>query len=1081
MTRLNSRIWKIPGLLSVRVGILFIISFFLLPELFAQGFKVTGVVTDGITNETLPGVNVLVVGTTDGAITDFDGKYEITIPSADANIVFSFMGYNSENVSVEGKTRIDISLIPDIKSLEEVVVIGYGSARKADLSGSISTLSSKEIKDIPVSNVAQALTGRIAGLQITTSDGAPDAEVIMKIRGGGSLTQDNSPLLVVDGFPVSSIKDISPMDIETFTILKDASSTAIYGARGAYGVILITTKGAKSGKTKVSYNGYVQQRRFPLERSMEVLSPYEYVLMRYEYAQVGGRTTPEDFQNLFGAYDDLELYKYQKGTDWQEKMYGIPQYSQSHNLSISGGTDNTRVYLSISHNNDDGLLINSKYKRTNLNFKLNHEITKNLRLELNTRYSDETTDGAGTSGGSDLKIRDVVTARPVSGLVDNILIGPEETGDEYEQFRQSLIPPDEKINDDYKKKLKKRFDLNAAINWHLVKGLTFRSEIGAGYTNQNEKRFYGSKTGASAKQGFNLPMGKLTNIINSDYRVANILTYDIDNPVFKLSFMAGQEILNKSSNIHELLALKYPKEIEPERLFANMGLGEVVTNSTREYSPNRLSSFLGRANIILLERYIFNVTFRADGSSKFAPGNQWGYFPASSFAWRISNEPFMKNLSFVNDLKLRAGIGMSGNNNIDDDIWRPVYILGSDNNPGFGDVPQPFYEGSSGFLANPELQWETKITQNIATEFSLFNNKLVGTFELYNNKSKDLLLEIDLPPNTGYTKMIENIGSTTIKGLEITLNNTFVRTHNFMISASFNIGFEKFVIDKLSDRDEIPFSSGWSGDVKGQDDYRIAVGSEMGLMYGWVTDGFYTVDDFESYNEATGKYVLKDGVPSSELTNTRPGSLKLRDLDTNGIVDLSDRKIIGHASPKHYGGFGISSEYKGFDFNMYFTWKYGFDVYNTSQIQFTNTGREIWGNMLDRMNSQNRFKYINDNGELVTDLDELGELNNNAIVWSPFSAGESVLITHSDAIEDGSYLRLSTVTLGYTLPQNLTTKINLERCRIYFTIQNAWLWTKYRGFDPEVNTRPSDIATPNLDDSAYPQNRSFSLGLNINF
>lgn len=1048
---------------------------------YAQSINISGTVKDAETGELLPGVNVIIEGTTTGSVTDLDGHYQLSSSSANGKLMFSFIGYKTQTVSVDGRSTINIDLIVDAAALDEVVVVGYGTTRRRDLSGAISTLKSEELKDLPVSNAAQALTGRIPGLQITTTDGAPDADVIMKIRGGGSLTQSNSPLIVVDGFPVNSMKDISPMDIETFTVLKDASSTAIYGARGAYGVILITTKGAKSGQAKVTYNGYIQQRRFPLERSLDVLSPYEYVLMRYEYAQVGGRTTPEDFERLFGTYDDLELYKYQQGTDWQKEMYGNPQWSHSHNVSITGGTDQVRTYLSISHNNDDGLLIGSNYKRTNLNFKLNQSISEKLRLELNTRYSDETTNGAGTSAGSDLKIADVLSARPVNGLVDNILIGPEETGDEYDQFRESLIQPDEKLKDDYRKKKKRRFDVNAALNWNIFGGLTLRSEFGAGYTHYNDERFYGPLTGAAAKQGFNLPMGKLTETQSTNYRIANILTYEIEKSNYRLSFMGGQEILNRDSKTHQVLSLKYPEEIEPVRLFANMALGEIKYNTTSISSPDRIASFFGRANMILLKRYIFNVTFRADGSTKFAPGNQWGYFPSGSVAWNISDEPFMSTVSFVNNLKLRAGYGTAGNNNISSDIWRSVYKLGSDNNPGFGDVPQPFYEGNSSRLANPDLKWETKITSNIGTEFGLFQNKLIGTLDLYRNQSKDLLLEIDLPPNTGYTNMIKNIGSTTISGIEVSLNQTFLRTKDFMLSASFNIGIENFIVDELGDRDEIPFSSGWSGDVKGVDDYRIAVGSEVGLMYGWVTEGFYSVDDFDAYDAESGEYLLKEGVPSSEITANRPGSLKLADLNGDGIVDLNDRTIIGHANAKNYGGFGLNSMYKGFDMSVYFTWKYGYNVYNTSQIQFTNTSRDIWGNMLDRMNYANRFKYINEQGELVTDLEELRVLNEDATVWSPFSAGESVLVTHSDAIEDASYLRLNNITLGYTMPDKLTSKLNIDKVRLYFTAYNVWLWTKYRGFDPEVNTNPNNIATPNLDNSAYPQNRSFTLGININF
>jgi hypothetical protein len=428
---------------------------------------------------------------------------------------------------------------------------------------------------------------------------------------------------------------------------------------------------------------------------------------------------------------------------------------------------------------------------------------------------------------------------------------------------------------------------------------------------------------------------------------------------------------------------------------------------------------------------------------------------------------------------------------MDNDMWRYIYSISNSRTVGYGGTINPYYRPGS-VMPNPELKWETTVTQNVGVDFSLFDDKLSGTVDYYSNKTKDLLIEADVPSSTSYSTQMQNIGKTSNKGIEITLNGIVAKTKDLYFATTFNIAFNKFKIDELDGNLERPIMSGWiaSSDLKSADDYRLFVGSELGLMYGYVSDGFYSVDDFSGYDPVTKKYILKEGQPINDLATgigMRPGIMKLKDLDGDGHITADkDRQVIGHASAKHSGGFGINTRYKGFDCNMFFNWKYGFDVYNTSKILFQSQWRNTNANMFNSMNYKNRFKYIDENtGELVTDLDALKTLNSNATIWSPYSTVSNVVIFASDAVEDGSYLRLSNITFGYTLPNSIVSKFRIQSFRLYTTIYNAWLWTKYSGYDPEVSTNRSNSnynnLSPNVDYSSYPKSRSVTVGLNITF
>lgn len=1050
--------------------------------------QVTGRVVSDSSKTGLGGVTISVKGTGTATATKEDGSFAITVPGNNAVLQFSSVGYNPQEISVGSKTTLSVTMSSNASALD-VVVIGYQAVRRKDLTGTVSSISASQLEKIPVSNAAEAITGRLPGVQVTTTDGAPGAEIVIRVRGGGSITGSNNPLYIVDGFRVNSINDIAPADIASIDILKDAATAAIYGAAGANGVVIITTKTAKAGKTTISYNGYEQARTLP--KKLKVLSPYEFVLAQYEYARLRSQTDVDNFSKFFGVYDDLELYKNQKGTDWQQKLFGDPALSQQHSITISGGTDKTKMSLTVANNKDEGLVQGSGYLRNYLNFKINHEISRKLKLDFATRFTQTVIDGAGTSGGSSLRISDAITTRPVNGIADQIVIDPGGGADDYDQFLKSLINPVDLAAQDYRKRSNKGLNLNAAGTWQVMPGLSYRSELGLDFGFGQTKRYYGPLTSTSRNEGGNLPLGEITNTNTNGFRWTNTLNYKwVPSDRHDFNFLLGQEILVLGKGFEEYNRAKYfTLGIAPQKLFATMTLGTQDRHTTNVFAGNKTASFFGQAIYQLDRKYIFNLTARYDGSTKFAPGNQWGLFPAASFAWRVSNEDFMKDQSFFTDLKFRASYGVVGNNNIPDDLWRVLFAPTDVRPIGFGDVAQPYYTYASSILPNPDITWETTTTRNIGLDFAFLKNRITGTLDFYKNTVKDLLVESAIPPTTGFSRQQKNIGQTSNKGIELALNATIINKKDFQLNFNFNVGINRARIDKLDGVNEQPFNSNWAGtDLKTIDDYRLMVGSTIGLMYGYVTDGMYSVNDFQSYDPLTRTYKLKPGVPNVGSLlggiSVRPGVLKLKDLNGDSVITGADRQIIGSALPKATGGFGMTAGFKNFDFTATFNWVTGNDVYNTGKIAFNMLYRTTYGNMLNTSNYDNRFHYIDDKGNLVTDLVELQKLNPNPQIWSPFSFGTASPVFHSWAVEDGSFLRLNNISLGYSLPKKWISKLYMTKFRIYATVYNAFLWTKYTGYDPEVSaTRSSSYSqlTPGVDYSAYPKSRTYTAGINVTF
>ncbi len=1066
--------------------------------LMAQQRNISGTVKD-VSGEPIIGASVLVKGTSQGVITNMDGEYSISAPGSATTLTFRYVGKNPKDVAITSDV-IHVILEDDQKVLDEVVVIGYGTARRRDLTGSVTSLQGKTIGQIPVTGTAQAMSGRMAGVQVTTADGSPDAEILVRVRGGGSITGDNTPLYIVDGFPAENINNVAPGDIQSIDVLKDASSTAIYGSRGGNGVVIITTKSAQAGKTQISYNGFMQSKQ--LAKRLDVLDPYEYVKLNYELAALNGTDGIKGFENRFGVYDDIDLYKYQRPIDWQNDMFGSSVISHQHNVSITGGTDKTKFSLSTTYNKDGGLMVNNDYTRLTNNFKLNHEISRKLSFNLNARLVDVTVNGSGTSGGT-YKIRttQAVTSPAVRGLSDQVVIDPALlTDEEYEEWLRSNMTLTEQAQQYWKRRKERSYNFQGGLDWKIIKGLTFRTEAGYEYGFRDNQNYWGEYT-SNASYVDGKPLVDWTKTEVSRLRWANMLTYNtVINKNHNLTAMAGTEWNDYNSYNTYLYATGFGTDLTPEVIFANLGLGGETKNISSYYNePDRGFSIFGRVNYNYMDRYLMAVTYRMDQTNRFAKGYQRGHFPALSAAWRINEEPFMAGTrDWLSNLKLRAGYGVAGNNNVKLGLSRASYKIMSTKTYGLNDVQNNYWGSASAQLPNPALHWEMGYTQNVALDFGFFDERLSGTFELYNNTAKDLLLEIPIVA-PGYTATTLNIGQTSNKGFELTLNANIVQRKNVNINANFNYSMNKSNVDKLADGIQYQeYESGWAGtDLKGIKDYRVVVGRPVGLIYGWVSDGYYTTADFDSYDAAKSTYVLKSGVPTVALggrIGVRPGTAKYKDLSgpngsPDGVINDYDRTIIGETAPKFSGGFGFNGNVYNFDFTMLFSYVYGNKIYNANKIASSQQYRTSYPNMLSFMSQDNRYTYLdNATGNIVTDLATLAEMNEGANAkeyWSPFSFGNATVLPSSWAVEDGSFLRMQNLTVGYTIPRTVTKKFLAQQFRLYCTLNNLFVLTNYTGYDPEISSpvRGSSTSglTPGVDYSSYPKSFSWTLGVNITF
>lgn len=1082
----------------------------------AQTRTISGSVMDD-TGAPIAGATVTLEGTATATQTNNSGEYSLAVPtSGTGKLVFTAIGYTTQSILVTGE-KVNVVLTKHIVSGEEVVVIGYGTSKRKDLTGSVASVSGKDVASVPVANAAQALQGKLPGVNVVAQDGRPDASISVRVRGGGSISQSNEPLYIVDGFPVGTISDIPSNQIESIDVLKDASSTAIYGARGANGVIIVTTKNAKAGKTSISYDGYVQSNQ--PTKYLETMNAYDYIAYNWAYAKAISNNYASAWERLWGigafaaTYNNdagIEHYRNVAATNYSKQAY-TSSMSQSHNLSLTAGTAQTKVLVALNYLDNDGMKINSWFKRYNASFKLDQKLGSKVTFSIDSRYTnisvmgnEGTTNGKGSILSSAYMFRPIATADVLGELDDtkNTQLGL------YDYVLQDAYNPVAMMRDYLPKSNNRSLRTNTGLTWNIIKGLTARSELGLNtywnrgkswsgaiynnYLDADGNKTYAGNASISSGEGWNL-------------RWANTLNYNVKGlgQAHNLDLLLGQEVSNSGSQSISIWGNKYPASFTPERAFAMMDqylTGTTIVNygySSNTGTPNRLRSYFGRVNYGLLGRYLFTATFRADGSSRFAPTHRWGYFPAAAFAWRASDEKFLKDVSWLDNLKLRLSFGSVGNDGINANLWRMNWSSDGMTKYSINEVRQVSYSPNS-TLANPNLKWETTITRNLGVDYSFLDNRVYGAVDVYKNSTKDLLMLTSISAISGFSATYDNVGSTSNTGVEISIGAGIVRKTDFNLDASFNINFNRGKVEKLAPGVNGLYKSQWGSTMTQPTtgDYILQVGSPVGMVRGYVYDGWYTPADF---NYANGIYTLKQGVADigSGILGTvygtttgkpggqvaYPGVLKLKDVNGDGVVNDKDVQVIGNMNPKHTGGFNLSGSYRQLDFAANFNWSYGNKVYNANYLAAFYGSKEdgLYRNRLNYLANSYRI-YDIQNGQLVsvTDPAALEALNAQATTFLPYHENP---VVSSLGIQDGSFLRLNTVTLGYSLPASLTGKAGVKRVRVYASIYNAFVWTKYPGLDPEVNTNMNQggaqYPTTGLDWGAYPRARSYTFGLNI--
>lgn len=1014
--------------------------------------KITGRVVDE-NGQPAIGANIIVSGTTQGASADIEGRFTLTV-KANATLVVSYLGYQTQEIKVGTRTDFQIRLQPEANIMDEVVVVGYGSTKRSDLTGSISSVSAKNIEGYQSGSVLGALSGQVAGVQITTADGTPGAGFDIKIRGIGTVNGDAAPLYIVDGFQVDNIDYLSGNDIEQVDMLKDASAAAIYGARAANGVVLVTTKSGKIGRPTVTYNGSASYRQ--ISKTLDLLNNYEFAKFQQEsgfntYWREGTDSNGKPYR-----YQTAEDYLKVPGIDWQNEVFR-PTWSQDHNVALSGGTENTRYSVSFSDYLENGIFNNSGFNKVTGKMTLNQKITKWLTADAKLTYANTEKRGIGTSGdqGRFNMLGTVLRARPTGGLrmsdYEMLHTAVDPLVEENTSGNLAQVNPIIQTESVTNKKRTEQWIANLGLTFRLGKKWTLKTTGTYNVVNYRQDIFYHEQSRQAISN--NAPYGSTQMGRDMRWSNSNLLTYRMGRKAgHSLEVLIGQENSGRTTEYLKGTAMDFPFDNLGNN---NLGLGAKPTEVTSNYAESMLVSFFTRVNYNYRDRYFFDATLRADGSTVFSDGNKWGVFPAFSAAWRISEEKFMKNQRTISNLKLRLGWGQVGNDRITNYLSLMLY---SKVPIGIGTDQMIALQPKQ--LANDELRWEASQSTNLGIDFGLFDNRLSMTADFFIKDTKDLLMNASIPGVTGFTSQWQNIGKIRNKGIELSITSTNFDTRGgFRWTTNFNISFIRNELRALASGEQSRlFTSGWSADYV--NDYIAQVGSSLGDMYGYVFDGIYQSDDFV-WNEGSGKLTLREGVVdmSDNFGSTfGPGCVKYKDIDGDGKITTADRTKIGNGTPLFFGGITNTFNYKGFDLSFMFQFNYGNDVYNATRL-YGNTTMEKNYNMMAEV--AGRWTETN--------------ASNSVPKYNGYIKNE----VYSRFIEDGSFLRLKNLTFGYTLPQKLTRKIYVSKLRLYFSAQNLFVVTGYSGYDPEVSVASSSPTTPALDWGAYPKSRVFTFGIDL--
>lgn len=1038
---------------------------FWMPVLHAQ-IRVSGKVIDEEHNP-LVGVGVLLKGTTQGTVTAEDGTFEIDVPDSKSVLGISCIGFIEQEVPVGDRDNLVIVLKVDAQTLDEVVAIGYATVRKSDLTGSVAKVDMDELNKAQTLSFDQALGGRVAGVHVVTSDGQPGAQANIVIRGSNTIseTSDGSPLYVIDGFASDdvSLASISPNDIESIDILKDASATAIYGARGANGVIIVTTKRGSESAPRVTYEGYISYQEKP--RFMELMDGYEFVSWQEELQGADElRRTYYRFDPDLGRCRTLEDYRSLPYTDWQDVVFRAAPMT-SHHLSLTGGTRTTKYSASVSYYNQQGIIINSSYGSLKARATLDQQIARNLKGGLTINFSDNTSIGSapsqGGGGSTQYFLYQVLAYLPVQ-YADEESMETELT----ETDPNYPYNPIKTIRNQYSRIKSKSLTMNAYLTWNIREDLILRGTFSYNWRNDrsgiyNSGETYWGDPKYQAKHSNGEFRYKEWNQWSNEYT----LTYHRKVNGHNINAMLGASINSRTVSTLGAYASMVPwDELGFWGISGGTPYGIDAINFT-----DRIASGFARLNYDWKSRYLLTATIRADGTSRF-PYHTWGWFPSASFAWKISDEPFMSGAgNWLSVLKLRIGWGATGNCNTYRN-YPSIRLYNSDQSyPVNGDVdnnPAIYYAQ----MANRDMKWETTYQTNIGLDYSFFGNRINGEIDIYRKDTEDLLLDAEVPPSTGFTKVQQNIGSIRNRGLEFTVNTVNLKGGRGRLEwrSSFNISFNRSTVTALSGDQDYWISGVQYPTVSNL--YIARVGHPLSEMYGYVYDGVYQYSDFNEVSPNV--FVLRDDVPdnTNERSQIQPGDIKLKDINGDGKVTPEDQTVIGHGLPVHTGGFTNDFEYMGFDLSIFLQWSYGNDVinYNRAQLEdMTSRNANRLASALDHWTPRT------DNGDGT-----YTEGNYTNYLWG--AEGDLRGINTDRVVEDASFLRIKNVQIGYTFPEKLLRRMKISGMRIYLSGQNLFTWTRYTGYDPEVSTRNSAL-TKGFDYSSYPKTRSYTIGVKVTF
>lgn len=1020
----------------------------------AQNIIVKGVVLAENDNLPLPGANVLAKNSSTGTSTDFDGKYTLEVPSGDAILVFSYQGFKTKEVQVGTQTEINVSLEQDAAKLDEVVVIGYGSSTRKDLTGSIATIKSEDLNVVKVTTADEFVQGRISGLLLTQTSGQPGGASSVRIRGSSSINASNEPLYVIDGFPVdnnssqqsagvtegpalNALSSLSPSDIESIDVLKDASATAIYGSRGANGVIIITTKRGSHGKSQISYNTYTGVST--VRKKLDLLDASQFAFY-YNEALYNGSNEPR-------KYSDPSSWG--EGTNWQNEIFRTA-ITTSHDLSIRGGNDNVRYSISGSYLDQEGTIITTDFKRYNLRINLDATITKRFSIENSTSVNRSEYTSARTDTSGNLQESSAVTgAYTMSPLLpvfdpqgnytkgnfvvqnDGTFINDVSNNDEYVHDFQSPVAY---LNMASSEGRTTRVLQNLALKYEIGNNTIWRTSLGADINLNEESLFkpealdFGNSPGAYASKA---------KLVSTSLLAETTLNYvKTFNSLHHLNALLGTSMQRFEIEGIGANALGLPTE----NFGANSFAGAEVPGVSSTLIESSLFSYFARANYIYDNRYLLTASFRADGSSKFGTDHKFGYFPSAAFAWNTSNEKFMQNSNIY--MKVRLGYGVTGNQEIgsyrSQSSYEPTYHV-FDRTPVVGQFPRT--------PSNADIRWEETAQSNIGLDLGLFNERLGITVDVYRKNTNDLLLELPVPYQTGYYSSLVNVGKVRNDGVELSINSDNFKG-GFTWSTNLTAGYNKNKITDLAGLVDIPTGSA----IGGIQNWQLLVeGGEIGAFYGYVSDGIIQLDD----TAANTPLFLTDQLV--------PGERKYKDLNRDGIISAdSDRTFLGNPIPEWSFGLNNSFSWNGFDLNVFLNGVYGNEIVNFNRINLedlngrSNVLLDAFANRWTPQNPSNTYTRAS-----------------NAPRNAPFA---------SNYVEDGSYLRLKSITLGYSIKSAFLTKSNISQLRVYLTGQNLYTFTNYSGVDPEVSWGGQNNAlSAGADYGGYPASKTILMGLNLNF